>query len=714
MLSRRGFLWTLPAALGLSGAWWFWQREKPTVPAPHPSPPPPPPDPSTSWPGAESPPEVHPITEAEAAFVEGLPMPGPVHPTRPWVALPAPEGQPGTNMEMWDLDSGAMVRALSSKDRGDEQRAVAGAQRQIFALDGRAILGTFELPDEWFMGGVSLQGNGAWQGPDSNWNGIAPNHALYPFFLPGRDQPLVACGLSLMDPLSGAEAPESLPTWATGCQCISADGRWAAGLSGGWVEVWDVQAGLSRANREFPGACDRLSMSPSGAWVAWIESRGIGPCEVVIWHWNSDEVVRRPLPVGFKVHLGSVAIQNPDRVWASWVDEEEGAPNKGAYTSLHACEWPGGRIRSLGWHDLPPQIVIPPMPGPIVVRCGAGTYRRYEADGTLSRIVTDYLPFTGHLAWCGDADHLLVVRSGWMTWIWDRHGKMKVVTGDMGDSDDLMEPPIQDARLGGRAVAWRADGLMAVGVDDGRLAILRKSDFVDFELHPKGDLSKPSPAVKWFGKGSATIRSVAFLGKQDQVALIRADGSAEIWGLQAGKQLQALEGHARANAIAASPDGSRLYTGGHDGVRVWDPVSGKQLLYLDTETHWVCGLAVSPDGGTLVASLIHGRLRAWNLADGTALWTAVAHDGWAAGVAIHPNQPWIASGGEDARVALWDLRTGAKLKETKAHGHSLAWSPDGAWLAASGLDRVRVLKPDLSYEDMAANRLDLDWADEYT
>jgi WD40 repeat protein len=72
-------------------------------------------------------------------------------------------------------------------------------------------------------------------------------------------------------------------------------------------------------------------------------------------------------------------------------------------------------------------------------------------------------------------------------------------------------------------------------------------------------------------------------------------------------------GHSGAiTALAFSPDGARLITAGADRlVKIWDPISGQEILSFKGHRHPVSGLAFSPDGRRLLSSDIGGMLLRW-------------------------------------------------------------------------------------------------------
>jgi len=93
-------------------------------------------------------------------------------------------------------------------------------------------------------------------------------------------------------------------------------------------------------------------------------------------------------------------------------------------------------------------------------------------------------------------------------------------------------------------------------------------------------------------------------GSVGSTGRIPQPGAIILWDVQGRRPPRTLRGHAsRITALAYSPDGKTLSSGGADGVVIlWDPAAGREVGRLERKMTPVTALAYSPDGRTLTIS----------------------------------------------------------------------------------------------------------------
>jgi WD40 repeat protein len=152
-----------------------------------------------------------------------------------------------------------------------------------------------------------------------------------------------------------------------------------------------------------------------------------------------------------------------------------------------------------------------------------------------------------------------------------------------------------------------------------------------------------------------------------------------------------LSGHSGpVNAVAVSPDGGLVASGGDDGtVRLWSSASRRQLQTIDAGPGRVLDVAISPNGRRLAASTDRGSVRLWDLSGTGAQSPAplTGMTGSVRSVGFSPDGNLVAAGGRSG-MRVW--RASGKtvgVARDRAVVNGLDFSPDGGQLATADSDR---------------------------
>jgi RNA polymerase sigma factor (sigma-70 family) len=210
------------------------------------------------------------------------------------------------------------------------------------------------------------------------------------------------------------------------------------------------------------------------------------------------------------------------------------------------------------------------------------------------------------------------------------------------------------------------------------------------------------------------IWKVAFSPDGKLLATASWDKTVRLWDRFTGNEIRQLKGHQEsARCVAFSPDGKILASGSNDQtIRLWAVESGKETRCLKGENR-IKSVAFSPDGKLLACAggedLIGGEqaeqalaeqpvgpgeVRLWDVATGRQVLRWQSPQGGVQSVAFSPDGKWLAAGGNDSMVHFWDIASGREVRRSQAHQsaiQSIAFSPDGKVLASAGLDGMLAL-----------------------
>jgi WD40 repeat protein len=114
----------------------------------------------------------------------------------------------------------------------------------------------------------------------------------------------------------------------------------------------------------------------------------------------------------------------------------------------------------------------------------------------------------------------------------------------------------------------------------------------------------------------------------------------------------------KVNAVAFSPDGTRLATASEDNTaRLWDTKTAAAVAPPMRHDAWVYSVAFSADGTRLATACSDKTVRLWDAVTAAPLAKPMEHDNQVWSVVFSPDGTRLVSGGSDNTARLWDVES---------------------------------------------------------
>ena len=221
---------------------------------------------------------------------------------------------------------------------------------------------------------------------------------------------------------------------------------------------------------------------------------------------------------------------------------------------------------------------------------------------------------------------------------------------------------------------------------------------VDIARRLDNEADPPSPYEE-LAQHEGPVRALAFSPDGSQLVSGGQDNVLRVWDLATAQERAVLRGHAsHVRDCVFSPDSLLLLSAGRDQqIKLWEPDSYGESLTLGASARTQQGDAVlaarfSRDGKLIVTANRDRTATLWDAEQEASQQTphqaplqtfAEGHDFLASSAVFSADGTQLATGAGDGTARIWDVATGTEVLQLDNTGRTaaLAVSPDGQWIA---------------------------------
>lgn len=210
-----------------------------------------------------------------------------------------------------------------------------------------------------------------------------------------------------------------------------------------------------------------------------------------------------------------------------------------------------------------------------------------------------------------------------------------------------------------------------------------------------------SGGTTWNVSDGRIVSSLRPCAASDAKRAAAVDGKGiTVWDVETQEDISKIRGYA--SKLAISPDGWRMASAGSKGIQIWDAQANQESISLRhvasdprvVGSPRVNRVALSPDGRRIVTAAFGGlqggmplqpaRIRVWDRISGQQLLDISDSSNHCTNLEFNPDGKLIAAAFFGEGTVLWNSRSGELLHRFKNEGRHAVFSPDGKTIATAG------------------------------